>query len=132
MGGTIFKIEKTGDVSILTLTLDSVAEDQNRELTGIFSSLIDNGSNKIVLDLSNTVYIASMVLSSMMFFLKKAKTSGGDLVISGVNDRIREILKTTKLDKVFRVFDGKTEAVSYFEGKHKAFGKRGIFGRFLR
>ena len=124
MGDTICRIEEHNDVTILVLTLDSVDEHQSRELTSVFSSLLDEGHCKIVLDLSNTVYVASMVLSSMMFFRKKAKAAGGGLVILGVNDRIGEILATTKLDKVFKIFGNKDEAIAYFEGK-------GILRRFL-
>ncbi len=99
---------------ILTLTLDSITVHQNKELMESFSAMLEEGVRKTILDLSNTSYVASMVLSSLMFFHRKVRDLGGDFVLCGVNSRIKEILVTTKLDKVFHIFDNIEAAMVHF------------------
>jgi len=110
----ICKTENESGTIILTLMLDSITVHQNKELMEYFSNMVEKTGQKTIMDLSNTSYVASMVLSSLMFFHKKVRESGGDFVLCGVNSRIKEILVTTKLDKVFKIFDNSEEALTYF------------------
>jgi anti-anti-sigma factor len=110
----IRKTENESGAIILTLMLDSITVHQNKELMEAFSAMLGKSGQKTIMDLSNTSYVASMVLSSLMFFHKRVRESGGDFVLCGVNSRIKEILVTTKLDKVFKIFDNPEEALKYF------------------
>ena len=47
--------------------------------------------------------------------LKRAKEAGGDLVISGVKDKVAEVLKITNLDKVFELFKDNKEAIDFLQ-----------------
>ena len=50
-----------------------------------FPNMLEKTGQKTIMDLSNTSYVDFMVLSSLMFFHKKGRESGGDFVLSGVN-----------------------------------------------
>jgi len=110
----ICKIEKQGDIAIMTLTLDNILWDDNQQLKKEFTSLLDGGSKNIILDLSKTTYISSVVLASFVYMLKRAKESGGNLVICNINKRVEEVLNITNLDKVFDIARDKEEAISRF------------------
>jgi len=110
----ICKIEKQGDIAIMTLTLDNILWDDNQQLKKEFTSLLDGGSKNIILDLSKTTYISSVVLASFVYMLKSAKESGGNLVICNINKRVEEVLSITNLDKVFDIARDKEEAISRF------------------
>ena len=81
----ICKTENESGTIILTLMLDSITVHQNKELMEYFSNMVEKTGQKTIMDLSNTSYVASMVLSSLMFFHKKVRESGGDFVLCGVN-----------------------------------------------
>ena len=117
MGDEIFKVEKEGGISILTLTLDNITMYQNEELKKAFGTLLNKGRKKIIFDLSKTYYISSIVIASLVFMVKRAKEAGGNLVICSVRDKVKETLSITNLDKVFDIFGDKQKAIDYFGGK---------------
>jgi anti-anti-sigma regulatory factor len=45
--------------------------------------------------------------------LKRAKEAGGNLVISGVQGKVEEVLKITNLDKVFEIFPDNKSAIEH-------------------
>ena len=122
----IRKTENESGTIILTLMLDSITVHQNKELMEAFSEMLGKTGQKIIMDLSNTSYVASMALSSLMFFHKKVRENGGDFVLCGVDNRIKEILVTTKLDKVFNIFDNLEEAMTYFDRGGEVFTKKEV------
>jgi anti-sigma B factor antagonist len=66
------------------------------------SSFIEQGIAKFILDLSKLEYINSNGLSVLINTLTKARNAGGDVVIFGVSERLRQLFIITKLDNVFR------------------------------
>jgi anti-sigma B factor antagonist len=115
MSDLIYRVEKDEDLIILTLMLDNVLLDENEELKETFTGFIEEGAKKIVLDLSETSFISSIVLASLVFMLKRAKEAGGDLVISGVKGKVAEVLRITNLDKVFEIFADSKEAIEFLK-----------------
>ena len=117
MDDSIYKIEKKGDVAIMTMTLDNVTMNENIELQKAFTTLLDEGSKNIVLDLARTNFISSIVLASLVFMLKRSKEAGGNIVICSVKDAVRRVLDMTNLDKVFDICDDKEKARAQFVRK---------------
>lgn len=64
-----------------------------------------------VLDLSSVGFIDSSGLGAIISTLKLIGNSG-NIVISGVNPPVMKLLKLTRLDKVFQVFDNQDDAVN--------------------
>lgn len=114
MDDSIYKIDRLGEIAIMTLTLDNITMFQNEELQKAFTGLLDSGTKNIVLDLFKTNFISSIVLASLVFMLKRAKEAGGNLVICGVKEGVRRVLNLTNLDKVFDIFDDRQKAITQF------------------
>ena len=95
----------------MSLSFDSILWDDTEKVKNTFLSLINEGINSIVLDLTNTTYISSVVLASFVFMLKKAKDAGGNLILCGINPRVDEVLKMTNLDQVFEIVKDRQEAM---------------------
>jgi anti-sigma B factor antagonist len=110
----IYNIEEKEKTTVLTLKLDSATIFQREQLTKPFARLLEEGKKNIVLDLSHTTYISSMILASFVSMQKKAQVEGGNFVISGVKESVREILATTKLDNLFQLFDDTQKAIDQF------------------
>ena len=69
-------------------------------------------SNKVVVDLEKVTYIDSSGLATLVEILKKTKSSGGSLGLSGLSDKVRSLFEITKLDKLFVILRTQDEAVS--------------------
>ncbi len=117
MEDLIYKVDRQGEVVILTLTLNNITMHQNEELQKAFTTLLDGGSKNIVLDLVNTYFISSIVIASLVFMLKRAREAGGDIVLCNIKDAVRKVLAITNLDKVFAVFDDRQKAIGRFVKK---------------
>ena len=70
---------------------------------------IRGGQKRIVLDLSQVGYVDSAAVGVLVGCSGVAKNAGGDLRIAGVTDRVKTILKLTRVDAVLHL-DATTEA----------------------
>lgn len=65
----------------------------------------------IILDLSNVQYVDSAGVGALVGLLTSARSAGGELKLVGLNDRVRQVLKITRLIDVFRVHANVEDAV---------------------
>ncbi|MDB4349745.1 STAS domain-containing protein [Omnitrophica bacterium] len=117
MNGLAYKIHREEKATIMRLTMSNITVEENEELKKAFSDLLYEGSKNIVLDLSDTTFVSSVILASLVFMLKRAKEAGGDLVICGAKGRVKDILVMTNLDKVFGTFDDAQKAITHYTQK---------------
>jgi anti-sigma B factor antagonist len=75
---------------------------QASEFFGELDAWIQDGKNKFILDLSKLEYINSNGLSVLINILTKSRNHGGDVVIFGVSDQLKNLFIITKLDNVFK------------------------------
>ena len=69
-------------------------------------------SKKVVVDLEKVTYIDSSGLATLVEILKRTKTQGGNLGLSGLSDKVKSLFEITKLDKLFQVHRTQDEAVT--------------------
>lgn len=82
------------------------AVDYQNDLT----ALLDNEKNKIALDLSKLEFINSNGLSVLINTLTKVRNKGGEVVIFGASDQLKNLFIMTKLDSVFKSAKDETAA----------------------
>jgi anti-sigma B factor antagonist len=80
-------------------------------LKSTIEDVVDRGSTRVVVDLSDVSFMDSSGLGALIASLKRARQAQGDLRIAGVNDQVGTVLKLTNLDRVLRPFDS-VEAAS--------------------
>jgi len=66
------------------------------------AALADEGTPRVVVDLSGTSFIDSSGLGSLVAGLKTARQAGGDLRIAGATDQALLVLRLTNLDRVLK------------------------------
>lgn len=115
MSESIYRIEKKDDVVVMVLLQNNFTYEDNEKLMKPFDDLLKEGSRKIVLDFSQTKYVSSVILASLLFVLKRTQEEGGDLILCSVKDRVKEIMAVTNLDKVFNITSTLEEAVDKFK-----------------
>ena len=69
-------------------------------------------AKKVVVDLEKVIYVDSSGLATLVEMLKKTRSQGGSLGLSGMSDKVRSLFEITKLDKLFLIAKTQDEAVS--------------------
>jgi anti-sigma B factor antagonist len=72
------------------------------------------GTAKVVVNLNGVDYIDSGGLGILIGLLVSARNRGGELKLVSPNQRIKELLRRTSLDNIFRVYGNNEEAVAAF------------------
>jgi anti-sigma B factor antagonist len=71
-------------------------------------------SRKVVLDLSDVTYIDSGGLGTLVGVYSSARAAGADVKLTGLNQRVKDVLQITKLVTVFEVYDTEQQAITAF------------------
>jgi anti-sigma B factor antagonist len=69
-------------------------------------------ATRVVVNLSAVNYIDSSGVASLVEGLKASRDLGSRLVLFGLNDSARELLKISRLLKLFEVYDDETQAMA--------------------
>jgi len=72
-------------------------------------------SRKIVLNLSGVSYIDSGGLGTLVGVYSSARSAGADIKLTGLGQRLRDVLQITKLVTVFEVYDNEQQAIAAFQ-----------------
>ena len=67
---------------------------------------------KILVNLENVAYIDSSGLATLVEMLKKMRSQGGSLGLSGMSNKVRSLFEITKLDKLFLIYPSQQDAVA--------------------
>lgn len=102
-------------VAVISLYGELIDRNQAQELMDLVNRLGEEGQNKIVMELSELKYMNSTGLNVLINVLTKTRKNGGDLIISGLSKKVRELLLITKLNSVFTVTETAEEAVAHFK-----------------
>jgi anti-sigma B factor antagonist len=73
-----------------------------------------NSTRQVVLNLSGVSYIDSGGLGTLVGVYSSARASGADIKLTGLGQRLRDVLQITKLVTVFEVYDSEQEAIGAF------------------
>ena len=89
-------------------------QDQAPLLETELSHLIQDSYYQILVDLSEVNYINSAGLRCLVGTWRKARENGGNLSLSGLNERLREVFKMVGFDKVFQIYPTAAQAEEAF------------------
>ena len=108
-----FELKEYKRVDVVTVSgrIDSSNAAQFDEM---MERLIDNGRNRIVLDMAGVNYMSSAGLRTMVNALRASKKGGGDIRLANPSGRIMEVLKLAGLESIFKTFDDQVGAVGSF------------------
>jgi anti-anti-sigma factor len=109
-----FTIERHGELTLVSAnpsleTLEFGLEEQVADL--IMGPLRNQDGPLVVFDLSEVDYFGSIFLALLLRCWKLALTQGGMMVLAGVSDRARELLRITSLDMVWPIYSTRREAM---------------------
>lgn len=96
--------EKLGESSWLVGVRGRLDQNLTPALDEQFDELLAQGHHRIVVDLSKVTYVNSGGLRCLVTAWRKAKKAGGNVVLTGLNDRVEEVFTMVGFDKVFEIF----------------------------
>lgn len=74
------------------------------QIAAALREVIDEKPKKVVLDLSKVGYIDSSGLAVLIEGMQKVEFYGGKLYLVGLQETVRAIFDSTRLDQAFRIF----------------------------
>lgn len=74
--------------------------------------LREKGVTRVALNLTGVGYIDSSGVASLVEGLKASRESGSRFVLFGLSDSAREVLKISRLLKLFEVYEDETQAMA--------------------
>jgi anti-sigma B factor antagonist len=75
------------------------------EIEWAVDKLIEKGISKIIFDLTNVSRMDSSGIGIVVMACGKLKKAGGNLRLAGVQEKVRDVLVMTQIDKVVPMYD---------------------------
>jgi anti-anti-sigma factor len=92
-----FESTKKGSVTVLTLQGNMLGVPEGGELNGQIHKLLEEGTKRVVLDLSGVGFINSSGLSALIHSASTLRKSGGRMLVAGASKKVLELIKVTRL-----------------------------------
>ena len=106
--------EKT--VRIVEFTNSKILDEQNiKEIGDTLGALIgETEYPKILIDFASVDHLSSAALGMLINVNNKVKQRNGQLRLTNIKPQIFEVFVITKLNKLFRIYPTRTEAMASF------------------
>lgn len=101
-------------VAVVSCTGRIVFGEEANALRDTLKKLL-TGSKQVVLNLGGVSYIDSGGLGTLVGVYSSARASGADIKLTGLGQRLRDVLAITKLATVFEVYDTEQQAIAAFK-----------------
>lgn len=97
------QIEQNGDVLVVTMPARLDAAGLSAIQDG-FAEAVGGHNGKVLVDLSQVNFVASLALRMLLMNLKSVQAAGGDLRLAGLQPQIAEIFRKSRFDTLFVIY----------------------------
>lgn len=105
---------RVGDVTVLVLSGEMLVDDGDLALRQQIHDLLDQGRDKILIDLAAVTHIDSAGVGMMVAKQKTVRDHGGDVKLVHLTTRSQRLLALMKIVSVFEAFEDEDPAVRSF------------------
>jgi anti-sigma B factor antagonist len=109
-----FIVQQVGENTVVEFTAPSLMDPIELEqiAQSLYRLVDEQDRRRIVLDFEKVQYLSSQAIGILLGMQKRlAAAKGGELVLCGVGNRLLELLRITRLDKVLTIKPSQKEAV---------------------
>ena len=106
-----FTIQEKKNKAVINFSGGLLEQSQALDLMDEVKVLLATGINDLLIDLQDLTNISNQGFDILLTILTKARIAGGDMVLSNVNEAIKPIIASGKLNNVFTVANTSEEAV---------------------
>ena len=79
-----------------------------------FSETVAAHKGKVLADMSDVNFVASLALRMLLMSLKAAQPHGGDLRLAGLQPQIAEIFRKSRFDTLFKIYADRDAALAAY------------------
>ena len=115
-----FRIERHGEVMVVVPAgvVERLPCEMIEEAAGLIAAPLRRAETPLVIfDLSEVDFFGSVFLSLLLRIWKSVSQRGGTMVLCGVSQRARELLKLTNLDVLWAIYDNREEAMEVLQSE---------------
>jgi anti-anti-sigma factor len=116
---TTFTLERLGTTAILNLKeglRDAELEDSHVEVDQLFKLLGRAQVQNIIVDCHEIDFLRSMALGFFVRVWKRVQERDGTMTFCNASTKAREILKSTKLERIWTIYDTREDAIEQIGG----------------
>ena len=108
------KISSSEQDGVTVLSIEGVIRvgESAQEFSERLATLLEAGSDPVLLDLSAIDYVDSTGLGELVGHLQRFDEAGRRLALLNPQERILALLRLTRLDEIFRIFAHRDEAIA--------------------
>ncbi len=100
------------EIAVLRIEGRLWEEGDSIELDRMIDDALSRGCTRFVTDLTGVPIMNSSGLGSLIAAMKKIRSRSGEMVLTGVNDRLDHLFRITRLYTVFKTYDDVDAAVA--------------------
>ena len=101
-----------GSVTVITLEGNLMGGPDASTLNSSLHTLLEQGKKRVVLDMRGVQFINSSGLGLLIGGVNAMRSAGGSLKIAGASEKIRGLIRITKLEQIFDLYPTVEEAVA--------------------
>ena len=107
--------EQIGDILVEIVNVDRATLAEAGKLKEALTKKIDEGFQKIIIDLSECDFLDSTFLGVLVSALKKVSKQDGDVRLVGFQPGVRAMFELTRLFRVFDTYSNLQDAIKSFQ-----------------
>jgi len=114
-----FQVKRHGDFAIVVPSpeVEQLPESLMQPAAAmLLAPLKQDPPGHLMVDLTGVRYFGSAFITFLLRLHLISKQRGSELILAGVNSRIRELLKTTALDTIWALYETRQEALDALGG----------------
>jgi anti-sigma B factor antagonist len=109
-----YSTRESGPVITLALKGDLIERNQAEPLLSQHQQLLQAGSRSFIINLKELRYMNSSGINVLINILTRSRNVGGEVVVTQLSDKAKQLLVVTKLNTVFNVTETEEEAMAVF------------------
>jgi anti-sigma B factor antagonist len=109
-------LENKDGPTLIKLHEERLDAHNSKELKDYLLELLDNGTKKLILDLSEVRFVDSSGLGALLSGHKNAGLRDGRFALAGVQSRVQSMFELTRLTRVFEIYPGVEAALANVSG----------------
>lgn len=108
---------KDGEITLLDIQGVIKLGESAREFSSYLDHILNEESGPVVINFQGINYMDSTGLGELVGYLQKFEDLQRKMVLVRPSQRIMALLKITRLDDVFKIFESNEEALEYLGGR---------------
>jgi len=106
-----YKKETIDNVVLVSINLSEASLNQSEDFKKFLYDVTEVTPPKLVLDMGKIEYMDSSFIGALVAGLKNVLSKGGEMALININNDVMSLFELTRLDKVFKIYDSKEEAI---------------------